>query len=417
MQEVALAWLVLRLTNDRYLMGLLVFYVNIPVFIASPLAGALADRFSKKKFLLIISYAAAFLALLMAWLSALPHPSIPLIFLLATIMGAVAAMDMPVRLAFLREILEKPEDVGNAVAFNSALIHATRLIGPALAGIFIAFFSECGCFLINALSYIAVIWALYLMHPKARPEGEELAAELPLPGTSTSALPAAEIAPHFAPPVKNKASSLLRVLQDLYQGLIYALRNKVALAALVMVALTCLFGMFHTVILPIYARDGLQGQADTFGLLMSIMGLGSLLGALLLIWAKIEYLPRTLLLFSAFVGPCYFMLRWADTVMAAAPLLFLAGMGFTYTLGACNTFLQTFTAPKMRGKVMAWYTLAFKGTVPFCALLAGELTKHLSIAHIFITFGLLSACPTLWALGQQKNLLRQTRRWTANERI
>ncbi|MBP5297420.1 MAG: MFS transporter [Bacteriovoracaceae bacterium] len=412
MQEVALAWLILRLTNDRYLMGLLVFYVNVPVFIASPLAGVWADRFSKKNLLLILSYTAAFLALLMTWLAYLPHPSVPLIFLLATIMGAVAAMDMPVRLAFLREILEKPEDVGNAIALNSSLIHATRLIGPALAGFLIAEFDEGGCFLINALSYIAVIWALYLMKPKSRPNLQDATQEIII--DSTAALPAAKVAPHLpstpsANPLPNKNSSLIRVLQELYQGLIYALKNKVAFAALGSVALICLFGMFHTVVLPIYARDGLHGQADTFGVLMSIMGFGSLIGALLLLWARIEHLAQTLLLFSAFVGPCYFMLAWANQMVAAAPLLFLAGMGFTYALGACNTFLQTFTHARVRGKVMAWYTLAFKGSVPFCALLAGQLTKYLSLSQIFITFGLLSCLATVWIFIQQKNLRRATR--------
>jgi len=340
MQAIAMSWLIYRLTDSAFLLGLVAFLAQIPGFVVAPFAGVLADRLDRRRILYYtqgIAMAQAALLTVLSFTGALQVWHIPL---LALWLGLSNAFDIPARQAFILDMVESREDLPNAIALNSSLFNSARLLGPALAGILIAAVGESVCFLINALSYAAVLAALAAMRlaPKARTQRH--------------------------PPV----------LEGLKEGMRYAFRFSPIRTILAMMALTSLMGMPLMILLPVLARKVFQGDSHTYGFLMTCFGVGALAGAVYLASRKSvlglgRWVARASIIFSLGLMAVSFI-PW---LWLALPLLAVSGFGMMVQTASSNTLLQTLAEEGKRGRIMSLFTMSFMGMTPFGSLLAGSL--------------------------------------------
>lgn len=341
----AMSWLVLRLTNDPLLLGVVGFAGQVPMFFLAPLAGVWIDRWDRRRLIVITQVLAMVQSLALAYL-AFTHVTFQQLVALAVFQGMISAFDMPARQAFLVEMVPDRADLPNAIALNSTMVHAARLLGPAAAGVMIALTGEAMCFLIDGLSYIGVIVALLMMRvpPRARP------------------------APRGA-------------LHELLEGLRYAwgfAPIRVLLLAASVVSLTGMPAL--SVLLPIYGRHfgGAEHGSTAFGFLAAASGAGALVGALALATRRSvvglgKVIALALLVFAAALLAVAWS-RWFWVTLLVVPV---AGWGMITTFASTNTLLQTVADDDKRGRVMSLFTMAFAGMTPFGILVAGALTKQL----------------------------------------
>ncbi|MDG4475126.1 MFS transporter [Thiovibrio frasassiensis] len=345
MQLVAMSWLVYRLTGSAMLLGVVGFASQIPTIFISPVAGVLADRWKRHHLLLVTQSLALLQAASLALIVLSGTVQVWQIILLSLILGVVNAFDIPIRQSFVVEMVEHREDLSNAIALNSSLVNGARLIGPAIAGILVASVGEGICFVLNAISYLAVIVALASMR-----------------------LPAAPPRPH---PRRH-------ILHELSDGFRYAYTFAPIRSILLLLALISLMGMPYSVLVPVFAKDILHGNAHTFGFLMTAAGSGALLGTLHLASRhSVLGLDRLIVLATIFfaVGIATFALSSNFTLSLAA--LAVAGFGAMTLVASCNTVLQTILEEDKRGRVMSFFTMAFIGVAPFGSLGAGSMAEIL----------------------------------------
>ncbi len=345
MQQVAMSWLVYQLTENAAWLGLTAFAAQVPSFFLAPMAGALIDRWDRRRLILTTQTLAMLQAFALAALSLADVVTVPQIMTLSVVLGIITAFDMPGRQSFLMELVVGREDLANAIALNSSLFNGARLIGPALAGAVLTWTSAGVCFLINGISYLAVLVALLAIHVPSRPRQH---AGLPL-------------------------------LQGVREGLAYAFGFAPIRAILLLLALTSVAGMSYSVLLPLYTDERwLGGGATTLGLLTTAAGLGALAGATFLAVRK------TVLGLGKWIaaGPGLFalgLLAFSFSQTLWLSLLCLAASGFAlmvYT-GASNTVVQTLVEEDKRGRVLSLYTMAFMGMAPVGSLLIGYLAAWL----------------------------------------
>lgn len=341
MQHVAMSWLVYRLTGSALLLGVVGFTSQIPTLFLSPVAGVLADRWNRRRLLLATQSLAMLQAALLALVVLTGVVQVWQIILLSLILGVVNAFDIPIRQSFVVEMVEQREDLGNAIALNSSLVNGARLIGPAIAGLLIASVGEGICFILNALSYLAVIVALAAMH---------------------------------LPPAANPRPARRPILHELQEGFLYAYRFGPIRSILLLLALVSLMGMPYSVLVPVFAKDILHGGAHTFGFLMTAAGSGALIGTLYLASRRSvrglgRVIVRATILFA--LGIATFALSGNFPLSLAA--LALAGFGGMTLVASCNTVLQTILDEDKRGRVMSFFTMAFIGVAPFGSLGAGAM--------------------------------------------
>ena len=341
MQHVAMSWLVYRLTGSALLLGVVGFTSQIPTLFISPVAGVLADRWDRRRLLLATQTLAMLQAALLALVVLTGVVQVWQIILLSLILGVVNAFDIPIRQSFVVEMVEQREDLGNAIALNSSLVNGARLIGPAIAGLLIASVGEGICFILNALSYLAVIVALAAMH---------------------------------LPPAANPRPARRPILHELQEGFLYAYRFGPIRSILLLLALVSLMGMPYSVLVPVFAKDILHGGAHTFGFLMTAAGSGALIGTLYLasrhsVRGLGRVIVRATILFA--VGIAIFALSGNFPLSLAA--LAVAGFGGMTLVASCNTVLQTILDEDKRGRVMSFFTMAFIGVAPFGSLGAGAM--------------------------------------------
>ena len=248
MQVVAMSWLVYHLTNSALLLGLVGFFSQIPAFFIAPFAGVFIDRWNKHRVLVITQILSMLQALALAVLTLTGAVNIWHIVALSLSLGFINAFDMPARQAFVVEMVEKRSDMANAIALNSAIVNVSRLIGPAVAGILVALVGEGYCFLINAISFMAVIVALLAMKIKK-----------------------------FQP-----ASSGKNVLHEVREGLRYAFGSTPIRWLLILLGIISIAGMPYTILMPIFAKDIFNGSSYTLGFLMASSGVGALIGGIYL---------------------------------------------------------------------------------------------------------------------------------------
>lgn len=343
MQSIAVGWLVYRMTDSAFLLGVVGFTAQVPTFIIAPFAGVFADRHNRRGMLVVTQTLALFQAAVFAALVLSGHVRIWHIVVLSTVLGVINSFDIPVRHSFTIDMVENKEDLSNAIALNSSMINAARLIGPSLAGVLIAAFGEGTCFLINAVSYVPVIVSLAAMRLNVPPSR----------------------------PVKR------HIIHEIREGVSYAVRSSPIRTLLGLVALVSLMGVPYQVLMPVFARDVFHGGPRTLGFLVGISGVGALCGALYLASrTSVLGLARIISLCTALFGVGVIAFGWSTRLWLSLAVLFAAGFGMMVVLASSNTLLQTIVDEDKRGRIMSFYTMAFMGMVPFGSLLAGGLAHR-----------------------------------------
>jgi MFS family permease len=355
MQSVAQSWLVYRLTGSSLLLGSVGFASQFPVFLVAPLGGIVADRWNRQKVVIGTQTASMVLAFVLSLLTLTGVVEVWHIFVLAALLGVVNAFDIPGRQAFLVDMVGK-EDLMNAIALNSSMFNGARILGPAIAGVLVAKIGEGWCFFANAVSYIAVIVGLALMR----------------------------VGPFSAP---SQASPLAH----LKEGFHFAYHTAPIRAILLLLGLVSLVAMPYTVLMPIFADRILHGGARALGMLMGATGVGALLGALTLA-AKTEVrgLGRWVAFACAGFGISLILFAFSRNLALSVCLLLPVGFSMMLQMSSSNTLIQAMVPDRLRGRVMAVYSMMFMGMAPFGAFFAGALADRLG-APVTVSLGAIAA--------------------------
>jgi MFS family permease len=357
MQQMALTWLVYRLTNSLTMLGLMAFATQAPAFFITPFAGIVTDRVQKHRLVVTTQCFAMLQAGILALLVLTGHPQIWQLMVLGAFSGVINAFDLPSRQTFLVEMLDDRSLLPNAIATNSSIVTITRLIGPTLAGVFIAKAGEGMCFAINALSYVAVIGALLFIRTN--------------------------------PPAREKTHK--SVTEELKEGFKYAFGFRPLRSLILLMALVSLVGMPFATLLPAFAKDVFHGDASTLGFLTAASGVGALVGALFLASRRgVLGLGRWLVIACAVFGIGLTCFGLSHSLYVAMFFLVFVGFGSMVQMASCNTLIQTIVEEDKRGRVMSIYTMAFVGLAPFGSLVAGGLASKIGASETVLISGILS---------------------------
>ena len=350
---IAMSWLVYDMTHSTFMLGLVGFISRIPSLLFAPVAGVFADKMNKYKLLYLTQVLSMVQAVIITVLLFTNTIEIWHIVVLGMFLGIINSFDMPIRQSFVVELIEDKEDLGNAIALNSAMVNGTRLIGPTIAGILVAAVGESWCFLLNALSFIAILATLSLMRiPKSF--------------------------------VEKKEESHMNKLEE---GFKYAYNFLPIRYILLLLALISLMGMPFQVLMPYFAKDVFQGGPYILGFLMAATGVGALAGALYLAYRKtVLGLGKNLVYASLLFGTGLIVFSFSVNLWLSIVVLAFTGFGMMVEITASNTLLQTLAEDDKRGRVMSFYTLAFMGTVPLGNLLTGVMSDLIGVSYT-ILFG------------------------------
>jgi MFS family permease len=376
MTRVATGWLVYRLTGSALLLGTVSFAGQIPTFLLAPFAGVWVDRLDRRQVLVWTQALSMAQSLALAGLTLTGHITIPLLLALSVMQGAINAFDMPGRQAFMVKMVEDRADLSNAIAINSSMVNMARLVGPSLAGMLIAVSSEGWCFLIDGISYLAVIASLLMMRL-------------------------------HVPVVKRMPTS---TLHELKVGWTYVSQFMPVRTILLLFALVSLMGMPFVVLMPIFAARVLHGGPHTLGFLMGAMGVGALVSALALAARKsvlglVRMIPMAAAVFAlGLIGFGFSRVFWLSMIM-----VMVAGMGMMQGMAGSNTIIQTIVSEDKRGRVMSFYTMAFVGMAPFGSLLAGTMAHAIGAPWTVILNGSVVLLGAAWFTTQLPAVRREIR--------
>ncbi|MBX5480636.1 MAG: MFS transporter [Myxococcaceae bacterium] len=341
--RVATSWLVFRLTHSEWLLGVSGFASQIPIFFLAPFAGVWVDRLNRHRVLVVTQVMAMIQSGLLAIFALTGTITVVHVILLNLLQGVINSFDMPARQAFVVQMIEDRADLPNAIALNSSMVNAARLIGPTVGGALIATVGEGWCFAIDALSYVAVIGSLLAMR-----------LVTPAPRQTTG-----------------------HVLEALREGAGYAARSKPIRALLLLLSVSSLLGMPYMVLMPAMAEQALRGGANTFGVMMAATGAGALVGALYLASrSSVLGLGKVVALSAAGFGVGLAVFAGSRWLWLTLPALGLTGLSMMTQTASTNTLLQTIVDEDKRGRVMSFYTVAIVGTAPFGSLFAGALADR-----------------------------------------
>jgi MFS family permease len=362
MQRVALNWLVYRLTGSVVLLGVINFTSQVPTLLFAPFAGIIADRYDRHRLLvatqvLAMVQAGATAVVVLADVVAVWH-----LVLLGFFLGIVNAFDTPIRQSLIVEIIDNREDLGNAIALNSSMVNGARLLGPSVAGVLIATVGEGFCFLLNAVSYVAVILALRAMT--------------------------------FTPKLTRPSPPDL--WQAWREGVTYVLESVPIRSVLLLLAVVSFMGMPYSTLLPVFAQDILHGGAQTLGFLMAAAGIGALAGALYLAARRtVLGLETVIAVAGSIFGAGLLAFSLSRTFWLSGGLMIVSGFGMMVHMASCNTLVQTLVDDDKRGRVMSLHSMALRGMVPLGSLGAGVLAGQIG-APATLTVG--GVCCILGAL-------------------
>lgn len=353
--RVATSWLVYRLTGSAAMLGIVGFAGQIPTFVLAPFAGVWVDRWSRYYVLVGTQVLSMIQSFALAWLALSGRITVTHVLILSAMQGVINAFDTPARQSFVVQMVEDRADLPNAIALNSSMVNGARLVGPSVAGVLIAAVGEGWCFLVDAISYIAVIVSLLMMRI-AR---------------------------------KRTESSGKHVLAELVEGFRYAFGFPPIRSVLLLLALISLMGMPYTVLMPMMAAGVLHGGPHTLGFLMAATGVGALGGAVYLASRRsVLGLGRVIALAAVLFGCGLIAFSLSRSIALSLALMVVTGSGFMVGLASSNTVLQTLVDERMRGRVMSFYTMAFMGTAPFGSLMAGGLAARLGAPRTILIGGL-----------------------------
>lgn len=376
MTQLAMSWLVYRLTKSVLLLGVIGFVGQIPSFFIAPFAGVWLDRQNRHRVLIFTQALAMAQSLALAALFFLGVRQVEAYVALAGVQGLINAFDMPARQAFVVEMVDDRVDLNNAIALNSSMVNMARLVGPALAGVLIRYVGEGFCFLIDGLSYIAVIASLMMMRIAPRPI--EIRTE--------------------------------NAWQSLRGGLNYIITFQPIRAVLLLLAFTSLTGISYVTLVPVIVRDVLNGNAGTQGLLMVGSGIGALTGALYLASRKsVVGLGNTLIRAPLMLGIGLMALAFSRNEWLSFFILMLTGGGTIGLVTAGNTLVQTLVEDSKRSRVMSFFTVAFMGMSPFGSLLAGSMAHRFGVPNTLLMGAACCAMAALWFALQLPELRRLAR--------
>lgn len=354
-QNIAMGWLLYRLTGSALLLGTVAFAQQIPSLFIMPFAGVLADRFNRRKVIILSQAAAMVVAFVLAFIVLTDMVTIPMILALATINGVILAFDTPFRNSFVPDMITDREDLGNAIALNSSLYNLARFVGPPIGGLLIAAVGEGWCFFINGVSFLAVLACLFAMKVKVSA-------------------------------VRRKRDS---VIKELREGIHYAFSEKPLRYLLILVGMSSFFGLPFQALLPVFAADVLQGDSQLLGLLTGALGLGALSGAFYLAARKnVHTIPvtifRTALLFAAGLG----IFALSPIKLVSFITMAITGFGMIVHFNSTNAIIQTIADDDKRGRVVALYSLSFMGITPLGSLAAGWISEFIGVPYTVFAFSL-----------------------------
>jgi MFS family permease len=373
MTQIATVWLVYDLTKSPLMLGLVGFSSQIPSFFLAPIGGVFVDRFSRHRTLIGTQILAMIQSLALAALALTGVIQVWHIIALSLFQGLINAVDAPARQAFAVELVEHPDDLANAIAINSTMFNGARLIGPAIGGILIAAVGAAYCFLIDGLSYIAVISALLAM----------------------------EIKPRII--TVSKANPLQRIKE----GFDYAFGFPPIRAILLLSALISFFGMQYTVLVPIFAEEILGGDAQTLGFLMAASGVGALTSGIYLATRQtVVGLGRLISIAPSVLGMGLLAFSLSRFLPLSLMAMALVGVGTIIQIAGSNTVLQTIIEEDKRGRVMSLYTMSFLGMIPFGNLLGGALARQIGAPNTLTVDGIICILGAIY-FARQLPALRQ----------
>lgn len=347
MQTIALSWLIYRLTGSPLMLGITGFAAHVPSLLLAPFTGPAADRFERRSILLVTQTLAMLQALTLAALVLFGSPQPWQIIALASLLGCINAFDMPARQSFIIQLVERREDLANAIALNSSMFNSARLIGPSIAGVCIAVFGEGVCFLLNGLSYMGAIAALLAINLR-----------------------------QAAPSAAGGKSGGFK------EGFKYAFGFPPIRYLILTLAVGSLLGMPYAVLMPAYVRDILGGGPRTLGFIMAASGVGALAGALRLALRRHPAgLENDIPLYAGIFGFGLLGFSFSADFAVSAPMLALSSFGMVSFFASTNTVIQTLVDDDKRGRVMALHSVSFMGMAPFGSLLAGFAASHIGVAR------------------------------------
>jgi MFS family permease len=361
--RIATGWLVYRLTGSALLLGIVGFCGQIPTLFLAPVAGVFVDRWDRHRVLIVTQVLSMLQSLALAVLALAGIITVAEVLVLQVCQGAINAFDTPARQAFVVTMIEDRADLSNAIALNSLMVNASRIIGPSIGGVLIAAVGEGWCFLVDAISYLAVIASLLAMR---------------VPRTT-------------------RRPAETRVMEELRTGFRYVTGFAPIRTVLVLLAVVSTMGMPYTVLMPAVVAKLLHGGPHTLGLLMTASGVGALGGAFYLASrSTILGLGRVIAVASAMFGMGLLAFGLSRSLWLSLLVLPVVGAGFMVSLAATNTIIQTITEEHLRGRVMAFYTMAFLGTAPLGSLLAGVLADRLGEPTTIILGGVACLLGSAW---------------------
>ena len=363
LQQVAMGWLAYRLSGSAWLLGVLAFCANIAILLLGPFAGVLADRVNRRHALFVTQSLMLAQALALTALTALGHIEVWHLILFALWLGTVSAFDVPLRQSLYVHLVDDRADLPNAIALNSFLVNAARVVGPALAGILLSLAGEAACFALNALSFVAVIVAIAQMRW-----------------------------PHMTPPAPSAGLWL-----NWLEGARYALGFAPSRALLTLVAVLSWTITPYSSLMPIYAKDIYGGDAHTLGLLLSAAGTGALTcTAYLAGRSTIRGLGRVIAGAAAISGVALAAFSYLRVFPIALVMMALVGGGVILAAASANTILQTIVDDRLRGRVAGFFMMAFLGVAPIGNLAAGALAATFGAPATFLGNGVVAALAALW---------------------
>ncbi|HEX3584043.1 MAG TPA: MFS transporter [Thermoanaerobaculia bacterium] len=374
--RVATSWLVYRLTKSELLLGVTGFAGQIPLLVLAPFAGVYVDRWNRHRVLVVTQILSALQSLALAVLALMKVITVAEVIALQVVQGFINAFDTPARQAFVVEMVDDRADLPNAIALNSAMFNASRIVGPSVAGIIIALVGEGWCFMIDAISYVAVILSLLAMHVSPRDVSRRGA----------------------------------RMLEELRSGWRYVSRFAPVRELLLNVALVGTLGMPYAVLMPVFASNVLHGGAHTYGILMTATGAGALVGTFYLASRhSVLGLGKVIVFATAILSTGLIAFSLSHSLWLSLTVLPLVGAGMMLQAASANTILQTVVDEELRGRVMAFYSVAVLGTQPIGSLVAGVVADRIGAPRTILIGALACVVTGAWFAYRRPSLAKHVR--------
>ncbi len=370
--RVATSWLVYRLTGSELLLGVVGFCGQIPTMVLAPFAGVIVDRTDRHRMLVVTQTASMLQSAALGYLTLDGLITVKLVLILQIVQGVINAFDTPARQTFVVEMVDDRADLANAIALNSSMVNGSRIIGPSIGGALIAGFGEGWCFTVDAISYLFVIASLLMMSGR----------RVHVPQERT------------------------RMIEELRGGFDYVRHSPPIRVLLTVLAIVSTVAMPYTVLMPAFVSSVLHGGPNTLGWLMTATGVGALAGALYLASRpSVVGLGRVVTVATLLFGLGLIGFAFTRSLWLSLLLLPIVGGGFMVQLAGTNTVVQTLVEDRLRGRVMAFFTMAFFGTAPIGSLLAGVAADRIGLRWTIAICGVVSLLSGAW-LGSKLPALR-----------